>query len=107
MRSQVWKQLDGRIIHGNTCHELVTKEYQSSTHESLRLFRFCVAPWEDSRTTPNRTMYGNKDLDGSNILLESQWNSSGIFPRIQYVAAQRKSQKFVVQIGRNIINFHK
>ena len=29
------------------------------------------------------------------------------FPRIQYVAAQRQSQKFTVQIGRNTRKFHK
>ena len=28
-------------------------------------------------------------------------------PRIQYVAAQRKSQKLIVQIGRNTRNFHR
>ena len=50
-----------------------------------------------SSRTPNRTMHGKKDWDGSNHLrfteaftesTVSQWNSSGIFPRIQYVAAQ-------------------
>ena len=30
----------------------------------------------------------------------SRWNSSGIFPRIQDVAAQWRSQKFIVEIGR-------
>ena len=50
MRSQDWKQLGGRIIHGNTCHSLVTKEYQSSAHEGLCLFGVCVVvPWEDFR----------------------------------------------------------
>ena len=37
----------------------------------------------------------------------SQWNSSGIFPRIQYFAAQRQSQKFTVQIGRNTRKLHR
>ena len=45
----------------------------------------------------NRTMHGNKDSDGSNNLRNtetltestvSRWTSSGIFPGIQYVAAQ-------------------
>ena len=37
----------------------------------------------------------------------SQWNSSGIFPRIQYVAAQRPSQKFTVQVRRDTREFHR
>ena len=46
---------------------------------------------------PNRTMHGKTDWDGSKHLRNtetltestvSQWTSSGIFPRIQYVAAQ-------------------
>ena len=64
----------------------------------------------------NLTMHGSKDWDGSNLLkitetltesTVSRWNSSGIFPRIQYFAAQRRSQKFTVQIGRNTGNFHR
>ena len=65
--------------------------------------------WENhsSSRTSNRTMHGKKDWDGSNhprfteTLAEStvsQWNSSGIFSRIQYVAAQRRSQTFTVEI---------
>ena len=34
---------------------------------------------------------------------EFEWN---IYPTIQYVAAQRRSQKFAVQIGRNTRKFH-
>ena len=46
---------------------------------------------------PNQTVHGNKDWSGLKHLkntetltelMVSQWNSSGIFPRIQYVAAQ-------------------
>ena len=46
-RSQGWRRLVGRIIHGNICLSLMMKNHQSSTHESLRLVRFCVVPWED------------------------------------------------------------
>ena len=35
----------------------------------------------------------------------SQWNSSGIFPRIQYVAAQRRSQKLLYRLGETPENF--
>ena len=46
--------------------------------------------------TPNRTIHGNKDWDGSNHLWNaetltestvSRWTSSGIFHRIQFLAA--------------------
>ena len=56
---------------------------------------------------PNRTMHGNNDWDGSNHLrftetltesTVSQWNSSGIFSRIQYVAAQSRSSRVTVEI---------
>ena len=51
-----------------------------------------------------------KSSQNYRILTESmvsQWKSSGIFPKIQYVAAQRRSQKIIVQIGRNTGNFYK
>ena len=42
-------------------------------------------------------------------LLKNRRRANGIgveyFPRIQYVAAQRRSQKFTVQIGRNTMKF--
>ena len=34
-------------------------------------------------------------------LMVCQWISSGIFPRIQYVAAQSRGQRFTVEIERN------
>ena len=89
--------------------------HQSSTHEGLRLFGFCVVPWEDSRKPLNVKMHGNKDWDGPNLLQNietlteskvSQWNSSGIFSRIQYVAAQWRSQKFIVEIRWDTGEFH-
>ena len=69
-------------------HSIICGMFMTVTMESA-LVRFS--------TTSNRTMHGNKDWDGSNhlrfteILTEStvsQWNSSGILPRTQYVAAQ-------------------
>ena len=61
-------------------------------------------------------MHGNKDWDGWNLLqntetltesMVNQWNSIGIFSRIQYVAAQWRSQTFTVQIKRNTRQFHR
>ena len=58
---------------------------------------------------PNQTLHGNKDWHGSKHLRNtetlteltgSQWNSSGIFPRIQYVTAQSRSQR-VTLLGLN------
>ena len=55
---------------------------------------------------PNRTVHGNKDWDGSKHhwntetvteLAVSQWNSSGIFPRIHFIAAPSRSQTFTVE----------
>ena len=61
-------------------------------------------------------MHGKKDWDGSNHLkftealtesTASQWNSSGIFPRIQYVAAQSRSSRVAVEIRRDTREFHR
>ena len=69
-----------------------------------------------SSRTPNRTMHGKKDWDVSNhfrfteILTEStvsQWNSSGIFHRIQYVAAQSRSSRVTVEIKSNTKEFYR
>ena len=50
VRSQHWKQLVGRIIHGSIFHQLVTKQSSIfSARRSLRLFGFCVVSWEDFR----------------------------------------------------------
>ena len=57
-----------------------------------------------------------KDWSGSNHLRNtetlteltvSRWISSGIFSRIQHVAAQGRSQKFIVEIRRYTREFHR
>ena len=59
------------------------------------------------RKSPNRTVHGKTYWDilkvhqNTETLTEStvsRWNSSGIFPRIQYAAAQSRSQTFTVEI---------
>ena len=86
MRSQVWRQLVGRIIHGNTCHYLETKESSIFNARRSTSFRIlCCALGRFSKTL-NRTMHGSKDQDGSNLLkatetltesMENRRNSSG------------------------------
>ena len=64
------------------------QSYQFSTHEGLRFFGFCIVFWWDSRKHPIKTMHGNKDWDGKNLLnhrnldwidgesMEFEWNIS-------------------------------
>ena len=90
MRSQDWKQLVGTIIHGNTCHWVVTKGLSIFNARRSTSFRIlCCALGRFSKTS-NRTMHGNEDWDGWNLLqkyrnfdridgepMEFEWN---IFP---------------------------
>ena len=78
------------------------KSHQSSTHEGLRLFGFCVVPWKGSSKTPTQTMHGNKDWDGWNLLQNTetltestvcQWNSSGIFSQDSICCSSMKKSK--------------
>ena len=88
MRSQDWKQLVGRIIHGNICHLLVTKESSIFSARRSTSFRILCCVLVRYTRTPNRTMHGKTDWDGSNHLRNtetftestvSRWTSSGIF----------------------------
>ena len=92
----VWTKWDLRIgnnLLGESFVEIPVinwwrKSHQSSTHESLRLFGFCVVPWEESRKHSIERCMGTKIGDGWNLLentetltqlMVSQWNSSGLF----------------------------
>ena len=75
---------------------------QNSTYFQIL---YCVL--ERYTRSPNQTLHGNKDWSGSKVhwnteiwteLTASQWNPSGIFPKIQYAAAESRSQKFTVEI---------
>ena len=92
METIVWE-----IIHGNICLGLVTEELSIFSAQRSTSYQILCCVLVRSSRTPNRTMHGKKDWDGSNHLrftetltesTVSQWNSSGTFPRIQYVAAQ-------------------
>ena len=118
MRSQDWKQLVGRINHGNTCHSLVTKE--SSTFSAQRSTSFrtlcCVLgkflqnlesndAWEQ-RLGWIKSSQNYRNFDR----IDGRW-ATGIrveyFPRIQYVEAQWRSQTFTVESKWNIREFYK
>ena len=64
------------------------KSYQSSTHNGLRIFRFCFMPWKDEREPTIKYCMGRQIGRGSKVhrntetwteVMVSQWNSSGIF----------------------------
>ena len=68
MRSLDWRQLDGKIIHGNFCLWLVKNELSIFSAQRSTSFQILYCVWVRYTRTPNRTMHGNKDWDGSNHL---------------------------------------
>ena len=116
MRSLDWKQLVEKIIHGNTCLWLVKKESSIFSAQRSTSFRILYCVLVRYTRTRNQTLHGKTDWRGSKVhrnrgpsteLTASQRNSSGIFSRIQYVAAQSRSQKFTVEIRRDTREFHR
>ena len=107
MRSLDWRQIVGRIIHGNTCLWLVTKESSIFSAQRYMSFQILYCVLVRHKRTPNGTMHGNKDWDVSKLHRNTepstestvnQWNSNGILPRIQNVATQLRSQTFTFEI---------
>ena len=89
------------------------KNHQSSAHEVLHLFGFCVVPWEDFRKPSIERCMGTKiglfqNISGTQRLAQ---RANGIrvecFPRIQYVAAQSRSQELIVEISWDTREFHR
>ena len=88
MRSLEWKQLVGKIIHGNICLWLVMKElsiFSAQRSTSLHIL-YCV--FVRYTRIPYLTVHGKTDWDGSKVhqnteilaeMTASHWNSSGIF----------------------------
>ena len=117
MRSLDWKQLVGKIIHGNICLCLVMKELSIFNAQRSTSFQILYCVLARFSKTPNRTMHGNKRLGWLKIfsklqkLWQNRWRATGIrveyFPRIQYVAAQWRSQKFTVEITWDTSEFHR
>ena len=89
------------------------KNHQSSAHEVLRLFGFCVVPWEDFRKPSIERCMGTKiglvqNISGTQRLAQRA-NRIRVehFPRIQYVAAQSRSQELIVEISWDTREFHR
>ena len=84
--------------------------HQSSVHKSLRIFRFCIVSGWDTREPSRQHSMGRKigvvqKFTGIQKLGQNWWwanlGSSGIFPRIHYIAAQSQSSRVTVEIGSN------
>ena len=60
-RSQVWRQMVGRIIHGNICHQLVTKESSIFNARRSTSFRILSCVLGRSCKILNLTKHGTKD----------------------------------------------
>ena len=102
MRSLDWEQLIGKIIHGNTCYCIGDERVINLQRTKVYVFSDSVLCLVKIQENPNRTMHGKTDWDGSKHLWNtetltestvSQWTSSGIFPRIQYVCSSVKKSK--------------
>ena len=88
------------------------KSHQFSAHESSTSFRILNCALGRFSKILNLTMHGNEDWDGWTLLeitetftesTVSQWNWSGIFFRVRYVAAQWRSQKKLQRLERDQI----
>ena len=114
MRSQDWKQLVGRIIHGNTCHWLETKE--SSIFNARRstfgimccvLVRFSkTSQWNDAWEQrlgwlKSSSKYRNFDrIDGAPM--EFEWN---IFPGFNTLQLNEEVKRLLLKSDETPENF--
>ena len=83
------------------------KSHQSSAYKALRILRFCIVSCKGERKLPikrwmKRQIGMVQNISGIQKLRQSWRWANGIrveyFPRIQYVAAQWRSQTFAVEI---------
>ena len=103
-RSQDWKQLVGRIIHGNTCHWLVTKGLSIFNARRSTFFRvLCCALGRFRKPSIERCM-GNKDWDGWNLLqnTEFEWN---IFPGFNSLQLSEEVKRLLFRLEETPENF--
>ena len=94
-RSQVWSRL-GESFMEIPVIDWWRKNHQSSTHEGLRFFGFCVVSWKDPSISKCQQILGGQDIMDHNFsklqrLWRNQWRADGIrvehLPRIHYVVA--------------------
>ena len=120
MRSMEWKQLIGKNF---SWKKLVInwwrKNHQSSIHEGLRLFRIlwlCLGKIFET-PFPNRTMHGNEEWDGSNLLkitetldtidgepMEFEWN---IFPGFNTLQLSEEVRSLLHRLDETPEKIHK
>ena len=93
MRSQDWRRLVGRIIHGNTCHQLVTKESSIFNARRSTYFQilYCVVGRSNKRMDLKaweqrfgwiKSSQNYRDCDGiSGEPTEFEWTISQDSPR--------------------------
>ena len=118
MRSQDWKQLVGRIIHGNICHWLVMKEssiFSARKSTSFRiqccaLERFTKNP-ESKKKSWQQRLGWLKSSSKLQKLWQNRWEANGIrveyFPGFNTLQLSHKVQEFTVQIRRNTTKLHR
>ena len=96
------KQLIRKIIHGNTCHSLVTKELSIFNAKRSTSFQILYCVLVRYTRDPNQTLHGKKDWSGSKHLrftetwtesTASQWNSIGIFSKDSIRCSSVKKSK--------------
>ena len=106
MRFMEWLQLIGKILHGNNYLWLVMKKSSVSRMQKVYVFSdsvLCLGKMHQN--PPSNTVWQDKLTWFKSSyqwtqLMVSQWNSSGIFPRIHHIAARRQSPRVHKQNGR-------
>ena len=111
MRSQDWKQLVGREFFMEILViDWWLKSYQSSTHEGLRLFGFCVVLWEDTREHSIKHCMGTK-IDAPEYItldridgepMEVEWNT---FPWFTTLQLSQVVQELLLRLNETPENF--
>ena len=106
------KTIDWEDIHGSICLWLVMNQvinHQSSAHKRLRLFRFCVVSWEDTREPTIKHCMGRQigvvqkftgiQRHGQNRWWV-QWNSSvNIFPGFNTLQLSQEVKSLLLRLG--------
>ena len=114
MRSMEWIQLTGVILHGNIYLWLVAKKSSVSCTQRFTYFQILYYALERWTRTHNQILSGRTTWRGSKVhqntelwtkLMVSQWNSSGIFPRIHHIAALQQSPRVPVKNERRTRRF--
>ena len=112
MRSQIWKRLVGKTFMEISVINWWRNNHQSSTRESLRLFRFCVVSWKDPSTSKCQRILEGQDrsqllkateTDGiSGEPTEFEWN---IFPGFTTLQLYGKVTDLLSRLGETPEHF--